>query len=213
MNPPPDLDHLAGAYRWMEAITFGPFLSRCRNEFLPQMRRCRRALILGDGDGRFTARLLRTNPSIEVDAVDASPAMLQALLRRAGPHAVRVSTHCADVRLWQPARPPYDLVVTHFFLDCLADSEVRAVAGKMRCAVRPSALWVISEFAIPETAFGRFIARPVVAGLYFGFRVLAGLAVNALPDHSSALASAGFRLDRRRTRLAGLLASELWEVD
>jgi SAM-dependent methyltransferase len=212
MKPPPDLDHLAVAYRWMEAATFGPWLSWCRAEYLKEMRSCRRALVLGDGDGRFTARLLEENREIEIDAVDASPAMLRALLRRAGKHAGRVRTHCADLRVWQPPRPPYDLIVTHFLLDFLTDSEVRSLAGSLRQSVTPAAQWVVSEFAIPQTSFGRFIARPVVAGLYLGFHWLTRLSVNQLPDHPAALAAAGFRLRKRRTRLGGLLTSELWQA-
>jgi SAM-dependent methyltransferase len=212
MNPPPKLDHLAGLYRWMEAVTFGPWLGWCRREFLGEMSECRRALVLGDGDGRFAARLLDANPAVEVDAVDASPGMLRALLRRAGAHADRVCTHCMDVRLWRPTRPPYDMVVTHFMLDCLTGEEVSALAQRLRGAVSPSALWVVSEFAIPKGGFGRWVARPVVSGLYLGFRWLAALSVNTLPDHPSALSGAGFVLRRRRTRLAGLLVAELWVV-
>ncbi len=210
MNPPPDLDHLAGLYRWMEAATFGPFLSVCRAEFLLEMSHCRRALVLGDGDGRFTARLLRANPDIEIDAVDASPAMLGALVRRAGTHACRLQAHCADARLWQPPRPPYDLVVTHFFLDFLTLDEVLALAHTVRKVAAPSARWVVSEFAIPANRFGRFMARPIVSGLYLGFHWLSGLTVKTLPDHSAALNHAGFTLRTRRTRLAGLLSCELW---
>jgi 2-polyprenyl-3-methyl-5-hydroxy-6-metoxy-1,4-benzoquinol methylase len=210
MNPPPDLDHLARLYPWMEAVTFGPWLWWCRTEYLREMTHSRRALVLGDGDGRFTARLLRANPNLEIDAVDASPAMVRALLRRAGRHAPRVRAHCADIRRWAPPHPPYDLVVSHFVLDFLTDTEVTELAQAVRKVTSPAALWVVSEFAIPRTQFGRFVARPVVEALYLGFRWLSGLTVNTLPDHPSALRSAGFRLQRRRTRLKGLLASELW---
>jgi len=210
LHPPPDLDRLAGVYRWMELLTFGPFLARCRFAFLAQMTGSRRALILGDGDGRFTARLLRVNPCVIVDAVDASPAMLRALIRRAGPQADRVRAHCADVRLLPAPNAPYDLIVTHFFLDFLTGSEVQSLAAKLRDAVSPSALWVVSEFVIPDSLFGRVIARPVVAGLYLGFRWLSGLAVRTLPDHPNALRAAGFTLHSRRTLLAGLLSAELW---
>ncbi len=210
MNAPPDLNRLAGLYPWMEAVTFGPWLSRCRSAYLAEMRHCRRALVLGDGDGRFTARLLRANPEVEIDAVDASTAMLRALIRRAGPHADRVRAHCADVRLWQPANPPYDLVVTHFFLDFLTNDEVQALAAKLRGALSPSALWVVSEFVIPRGSFGRYVARPVVSGLYLGFHWLTGLVVRELPDHPEALRGAGFALQNRRTLLAGLLAGEIW---
>ena len=212
MNAPPDLNRLASLYPWMEAFTFGPWLTRCRVAFLHEMRHCRRALVLGDGDGRFTARLLRTNQEVEVDAVDASTAMLRALIRRAGPHADRVHAHCADVRLWQPANPPYDLVVTHFFLDCLTNDEVLALAKKLHGALSPSALWVISEFVIPREGFGRLVARPVVSGLYVGFRWLTGLVVRELPDHPAVLQRSGFALQSRRTMLAGLLAGEIWSL-
>ena len=79
---PANFDHIARPYRWLEYLTFGPYLERCRFHFLDQLKRHRRALILGDGDGRFTARLLATNPQISVDAVDSSAAMLNLLSER-----------------------------------------------------------------------------------------------------------------------------------
>ncbi|HVC46716.1 MAG TPA: class I SAM-dependent methyltransferase [Terracidiphilus sp.] len=211
MNPPPNLNPLARLYRWMEWFTFGPALGRCRRAFLPELLSSRRALALGDGDGRFTARLLRANPRVHIDAVDASSAMLRQLLRRAGPHAPRVRTHCADARLWQPASQPYDLVFAHFFLDFLTPGEVLALARRLRPAVSPSALWAVSEFVVPPSLFGRLVARPVVAGLYRAFGLLTGLKVRRLPDHPRALAQAGFTLLGRRTFLRGLLVSELWQ--
>ena len=66
--PPPDFDRLARLYRWMEYLTFGPWLQRCRSAFLGGIANSRRALVLGDGDGRFTARLLADCPAIRIDA-------------------------------------------------------------------------------------------------------------------------------------------------
>jgi SAM-dependent methyltransferase len=214
MNRPPNFDRLAGLYRWMEMASFGPFLWWCRCAFLSDLGACRRALILGDGDGRFTARLLRANPNLHVDAVDASPAMLRSLARRAAPHAGRVRTHLADARHWQPPAPPaapiYDLVVTHFFLDCLTTAEVQALAASLRPTLSPAALWLVSEFAIRRGWYGRLVARPVVQGLYLAFGWLTGLTVRALPDHPSVLHASGLILHKRRTWLGGLLVSELW---
>ena len=212
MNPPPNLNRLARLYRWMELVSFGPWLWWCRCAFLGELGGCRRALVLGEGDGRFAARLLRSNAQVEIDAVDASQAMLRALVRRAGPHATRVAVHCGDIRLWEPTPPPYDLVVTHFFLDFLTGEEVQALAAKLHRAVTPSSMWVVSEFAVPEGWFGRLVARPVVGGLYWAFGWLTGLAVRTLPDHSAALRESGFALAKRREWLAGLLVSELWSA-
>jgi SAM-dependent methyltransferase len=194
----------------MEWVTFGPFLARTRFAFLNQLASSRRALILGDGDGRFTARLLRANPGIHIDAVDASPAMLQALICRAGPHAARVRTRCADARHFQPPSPPYDLIVTHFFLDCLTTSEIQSLAATLHAATAPQALWLVSEFVVPPTLFGRLIAQPIIYALYRAFALLTGLSVRTLPNHHAALRLAGFTLKAQLPRLAGLLVSELW---
>lgn len=207
----PNFDRLARVYRWMEYLSFGPVLNRCRMEFIGELTHCRNALVIGDGDGRFTARLLETMPAIKIDALDASPAMLRALIGRAGGNASRVRTQILDARTWQPGNhAPYDLVVTHFFLDCLTTAEVHSLAAKILTASAPNALWVVSEFAIPRSWFGRVIAGPLVAALYRAFGLLTGLKVRNLPDHKDALHATGFTLVARRTRLIGLLSSELW---
>jgi ubiquinone/menaquinone biosynthesis C-methylase UbiE len=207
----PNFDGLAHAYRWMEYFSFGPLLMRCRTEFLSYMTSRRNALIIGDGDGRFTARLLRLNPALRVNAIDASPVMLTTLMQRAGENSHRVRTHVADARAWQPAiAEPCDLIVTHFFLDCLTTDEVRSLTAKIRVLAAPNAMWVVSEFAVPRSIFGRLVAASLVRALYLAFNVLTGLRVRSLPDHASALTAAGFNLESRRARLGGLLVSELW---
>ena len=206
----PNFDRLAKLYFWMELATFGPFLSRCRQAFLTELVPARRAVVLGDGDGRFTAELLRVNSQVRIDAVDASPAMLDALLHRAGQNEGRVSAHCADAREWQSANPPYDLVVSHFFLDCLTTEEIRVLAAKVHSAISPSAMWIVSDFAVPHSWFGRWSARPLVWLLYLAFGLFTGLKVCSLPDHHGALRNAGFTLTQRRCWLRGLLVSEMW---
>jgi SAM-dependent methyltransferase len=209
----PNFDGLAKIYRWMELATFGPLLAKCRAAFLPQLASARRALVVGDGDGRFAAELLRVNSQVQIDAVDASPAMLDTLHGRARADAHRVSIHCADARAWRPESAQYDLVATHFFLDCLTTEECRALAMKLRGAVSHGALWIVSEFAIPEGWFGRFVARPLVWLLYCAFGLFTGLRVRRLPDHHAALRCAGFELIERRCRLRGLLVSEMWGAE
>jgi SAM-dependent methyltransferase len=216
MSRPPDFNRLARLYRWMEFFSFGPWLALTRRTFLGRLPHVRRALVLGDGDGRFTAGLLRANRNVHVDAVDASAAMLQALIGRAGSHADRVRICQADVRAWQPpaaGAQPYDLIATHFFLDCLTTEEIQLLTASLRDAVSPSALWVVSEFAIPPGWRGRLFARPVVACLYFSFRLLTGLTVGKLPHHALTLRQAGFTLLDRRSRLGGLLVADLWSAN
>jgi hypothetical protein len=138
--------------------------------------------------------------------------MLGVLFRRASPHNNRICAHQADVRTWQPGGPPYDLVVTHFLLDCLTSEEVQSLATTLRNAVSPGSHWIVSEFAIPSDWFGRLVARPVVLALYRGFGWLTGLQISELPNHPFALREASFTLETRRRWLHGLLISELWSA-
>lgn len=210
MKRAPNFDRLARAYRWMERLTFGTALRRCRCTYLDQLQSVRNALLLGDGDGRFLARLLQQNPAVSVDAVDASRAMLQALVQNAGPHSVRVRTHYADARQWDPRTAHYDLIVTHFFLDCLTTDEIAALAHRLRACVTPQAQWVVSDFAVPPGWFGWLVARPLVTALYVAFWLLTGLRVGRLPDHHRALTGAGFTLAHQKQFLRGLLFSQIW---
>ena len=210
---PPSFDRLARPYRWLEYLTFGPLLQRCRTYYLVQVSGCRSGLILGDGDGRFTASLLSANPEVRIHAVDGSPAMLQALRRACRSHAGRVTTEAADLRSWSPVPGTrYDLIASHFFLDCLSTAEIASLAARLQPALHENALWIVSDFAIPPGAFGRRFAAPMVALLYRVFGILTGLQVRSLPDHAVALHSAGWSRIALRSHLRGLLISEIWSA-
>jgi hypothetical protein len=207
----PNFDPLARPYRWLEYLTFGPFLQRTRTHYLDELIYCRHALVLGDGDGRFTAQLLRANAQIQIHAVDSSTKMLTALQKSAGRNASRVTTEAADLRHWHPAPGAYyDLIATHFFLDCLTTQEVVNLAQCLVPSAAPNAQWLISDFAIPPTSFGRVLAAPLIAFLYASFRTLTNLRLTHLPDHAAALAETGWTLQSHHPRLNGLLISQLW---
>ncbi len=213
----PDFDGIARAYRWLEYLTLGGALERCRFSFLPRLRDRRRALVIGDGDGRFLARLLAGSPGLCPEAVDSSAAMLALLRERCAASAPnseeRLRTHHADALEFLASSDPaakYDLVVTHFFLDCLTQGEVETLVGGVAARLVSEAVWVISDFRIPE-GWMRAPARLLVGGLYLAFGILTGLRVRRLPDHAGALGRAGFVCVERRESLFGLIFSEVWE--
>ena len=207
-------DRLAGPYLWLERLTFGRALERCRLFYLPRLTSRRQALVLGDGDGRFLARLLAQNPDLRADAVDLSPAMLHLLQRRsisASPTAdLRLQIHPQDALSFMPVEPP-DLVVTHFFLDCLTGPEVDLLASRLAPTLAPGAVWLVSDFRIPPGPL-RLPARLLVRLLYFGFRVLTGLRTTQLPDHARSLTAAGLERIALHISLFGLLFTELWQI-
>jgi ubiquinone/menaquinone biosynthesis C-methylase UbiE len=204
-----NFDRIARLYRWLEYASFGPVLQSCRTEFLQELTRSRKALVFGDGDGRFLSRLLAANPGLHARAVDSSAAMLRLLEKRAA-HAgasARLTATRADAVRFTPCDSGYDLVATHFFLDCLTNAEVSALLHRVRPALAPGALWVVSEFATPGPS-----SALLVRGLYFAFRWLTGLRVTHLPDHATIMLQQGFTLVARKQRLRGLLVAELWQA-
>lgn len=213
----PNFDRVARLYHPAEYLTFGPFLERCRFAHLPALRDARQALVLGDGDGRFLARLLAATPELRALAVDLSPAMLRLVRQRAARAGAvdRLTTTCADARLFEldplPAASPYDLVVTHFFLDCLTPADLDSLLARIQPQLAPRALWLVSEFQIPPAGrLGKTLAAALIRLLYAAFRLLTGLEVRALPPWRAQLSRAGFLPLRSYPSLGGLLVSELW---
>jgi ubiquinone/menaquinone biosynthesis C-methylase UbiE len=204
----PDFDRVARVYRWAEYLSLGRTLERMREHFLPELTGCRSVLALGDGDGRFLARLLRQNPEMQAVAVDTSEAMLRLLRERCPAERLRVVQGSAlDVEVAAGT----DLVVTHFFLDCFRQDEVHGLALRLATQVERGAWWVVSDFGVPRVRWLRPFAALYVRALYLAFRVLTGLRVTRLPDPQRALTGAGFSLVARHERLVGLIYTELWQ--
>jgi ubiquinone/menaquinone biosynthesis C-methylase UbiE len=212
MNAPASFDRLSRVYRWMEYFSFGPYLQQCRDLRINEMVACRRALVYGDGDGRFLAELVRRAPEIRATAVDASGRMLLQLAQRL-PSEAQVRLLHVDALECEPAGlpdAPFDLIVSHFFLDCFNEAEIASLLARVNGAVDESALWVVSDFAIPRRKPARLLGTLIVRGLYLAFGLLTGLRTRHLPDHARAMREAGWMLEDRRKFLAGLLVSESW---
>lgn len=214
MKPHTNFNFIARPYRWLEYLTLGRRLERCRLHFLPHLLDQKKALVLGDGDGRFLAELMAAAPELHADAIDTSSAMLRLLRQRCKSRtlnaAARLETHHIDALAFRPIGP-YDLVVTHFFLDCLTESSLDALIVRIRRSLAPGALWVVSDFRIPSGPM-RLPALIFVRGLYLAFRILTGLRTNRLPNHVEALSRAGLVRTAHHHSLAGLLTTELWQL-
>jgi ubiquinone/menaquinone biosynthesis C-methylase UbiE len=206
-----NFNSIAHPYRWLEYLTLGPTLQQTRLHHLPRLTQQESALILGDGDGRFLSQLLTQNPHLQAEAIDTSATMLDLLRQRCAPYANRLQTHQTDALAFQPTKK-YDLVVTHFFLDCLTQIQLEALITRITPHLTPKAIWLISDFRIPPTGPMRPIARAYIRSLYLAFRILTNLRVTTLPDYTTPLAQSGFTRIAQHHRLAGLLTTELWQI-
>ena len=242
-------DRIAASYRFLEWIVFSNALQRARTAFISQAVDSRRALVVGEGNGRFLAELLRTNPRIQVDCVDASKKMLRLARARAavipskardlasihkqfarslGPSrtgvvcaprddpylqlgdASRVQFHRADILNWIPPRS-YDLVVTHFFLDCFDREQLSGLIGKLAHAAAPRSRWLVADFAIPPNGFRRVYAKIWLRIMYSFFHTIADLKAHELVDPSLLIQETSFQLRQEIVTHLGLVKTQSWE--
>jgi SAM-dependent methyltransferase len=195
-------DRIARWYRWLEYAGFGRALERRREAFLSDVSDARRVLALGDGDGRALKALLAAAPRACVDSIDVSARMLELAHARAGTEYVVY--RCEDARTAPLPAAEYDLIVTHFFLDCFDETDLEPQIARLADAAAPQARWLVSEFRGNGW---------LVGALYFFFRVTTGLRTRRLVDHHPLLKRHGFRLMRCEHAWRGLLASEMWVGD
>jgi ubiquinone/menaquinone biosynthesis C-methylase UbiE len=202
-------DRLARGYRVLEFVAFGRDLERARFCFLEELRDCRSLLVLGEGDGRCLARLVRLAPEARIHCVDSSGAMLAlASSRLAGTGcAERVVFELADA--FALGLPPahYDAVVTFFFFDCFPAGQVSLLVERLRPSLRPGARWLWADFALPPAGWARWRARVWVAVLYAFFRWQTGLPARELPPTESILERSGLRREGVRDFQQGLVRS------
>jgi ubiquinone/menaquinone biosynthesis C-methylase UbiE len=207
----PRFDWLAPHYASVEAVTFGGHLQWCRTALLADVADARRVLVIGEGDGRFLEAFLTANRAATVDVMDASPGMLDLARRRAGRAAGRVRWHVADARVAGPPAPPYDLVVTNFFLDCFPAAELARLVPRLAAGLAPGGRWLVGDFALPDGGpTRRAAARLALAGMYAAFALTTGIPAWRLADPGPPLRAAGLAVERQARRLGGFLTATLW---
>ena len=204
-----NFDRVAPHYRWLETLVFGRKLQQARIAFVSQIAPPRRVLVAGEGNGRFLAEFVRAHPRVEVDCVEASARMIEIARERI--QSGQVQFICADLREAKLERESYDLLVTHFFLDCFAETGLAGIVAKLAGLATADAQWLIAEFCEPAAGWRRLRARGLIAAMYFFFRALAGIEGRRLLDYQPIVRSAGFRLTSERFLANAMIRSQLWQ--
>lgn len=208
-----NFDPVARIYSLLERMVFGRSLERCRTSLLPTLRPMlqpgRRALFIGEGDGRFLQQFLERFPDASVDVVESSGEMIQIARKRAGnPKNVRFLRY--DILTMRLPEAGYDLIVTHFVLDLFSTEDIdRLVSEVLRLA--PDAGWLLSEFRVcPDTPIARWASLWMLGTMYRFFRITAGLKTRRLPDYATVFARHGLACRARREFWRGFIVAEFW---
>jgi len=207
-------DSIARLYRWIEYAAFGLVLERIRFHWLKELTGARRVLLLGDGDGRFLSRFASLYPSANVHYIDSSARMLDLARKR--------------IRMSQPANPDrltfvrgdvlttalpgqdYDLVVSHFFLDCFDELGLSQLAAQIGPHLAPNVIWLVSDFRQCQDSLMAPVFRFCLRSMYLFFRCTCGLETRRLADYSLVLRRLGFARSKQTTKLGGFVFTEIW---
>jgi len=207
-------DRLAPHYRWMERLLAGEKLQRCRTAFLHTVPRPQRVLMLGEGNGRCLVELLRTHPEAHCTCVDASQRMLErarARVQEQDLHGERIDFVHADATHWQAPPGKFDLLVTHFFLDCFRADQPAELVPRLAATAAPDARWLLADFQEPAAGIAKWRARGILQAMYFFFQQATRLPASRLTPPDAFLQQSGFILRERSLSEWGLLHSDLWQ--
>ena len=212
--PPPRFDALSTFYPALERLAFGRGLDRARTSYAEALRRARRILLVGEGNGRFLAWALRRSvpgPDATLVVLESSGRMLDRARRRcarlpAGGHVRFVQ---ADARHWRSADGPFDLIVTHFVFDLYRPPAQRVLLQNLHAQAAPGASWVDVDFVADP---GPIWHRSLMRLQYAFFRVATALEADRLYPVDAAFARLGWRLERCRRHLGGSVEARHWSL-
>lgn len=202
-------DVLARPYQWLERVCFGDTLHAARTAHLTELGAPRRALLLGEGDGRFAQALRKSYPHCELTIVDGSAAMLALCAQRLSEQR-GVTWFNGDVRRFEP-QGQYDVITTLFFLDCFAEPDQQALLSRLVPHLAPAGQWLHADFALEaEGPISTLRNRAWLWALYRGFRALTDIEATRLSDPHAAFDACGLRVQHERKFRAGLVYSTLF---
>ena len=86
----------------------------------------------------------------------------------------------ADILEWPLPTREFDLVATHFVLDCFRPEQLEQVVDRLAGAATPDARWLLSDFREPSAGLGKWRARLILEAMYLFFGWTTGLPADRL---------------------------------
>ena len=169
-----DYSSVAGVYRGLEVMVFGSSLQKARLCHLGALLDVLIELespsiaVVGDGDGRFLAELLKSDQDFKVDYIDCSPGMLRVAKKRIG-HDSRVTWRCEKFE--GGGQKYYDAIACHFVLDGFDLDQRERFVGAISASLNTNGILLVSDF--DSRAHG--VAEALVFCMQCFFHIFAGV--------------------------------------
>lgn len=204
-----DFSILSSIYDFLGSIVFFGALHRSQVYFIDQLKKPDRALIIGGGTGRFLVDLLKSEKVKNITYVDISQGMIARAKKKVSALGKenQVEFICGGVDA-VPDRQ-YDLICTHYFLDCFEEEKLCLILSKLRGLLSKEGEWYFTDFYLDESS--SFIKTKFVGFLYFFFRILCGLKVKILPDFKKVFTDLELNCESEKYFFRGLLRTAIYK--
>jgi len=101
----------------------------------------------------------------------------------------------ADILKWTPPSREFDLVATHFVLDCFRSEQLERLVGRLAEVVMPEARWMISDFWEPPAGLAKWRARLILEAMYLFFGWTPGCLLTGSPRQTLSWYGAALSFD------------------
>lgn len=205
-------DNLATSYASLERLMFGHYLEQSRLHGITTFDspHPQRALVLGEGDGRFTNLVLKEYPNLTVDSIERSSEMReQTKMRIQKLGKIYENRHrfiATEAKSFSFPNSVYDIVVGQYFLDCFNTNDANKLLVKISRTLKPDGKLIYTDFSIPQKPPARWAGKTIVSFLYQFFRLTTDIESNQLPTLTW---PQPLKLTAQKTLLKGLLTSEI----
>ena len=196
---------IAPVYDPLAHLVYGNNLIRAKKEFFQKIPPGARILLMGGGTGNILNDIFENNPSLQIDFVEPSHAMIRIARKRLqGKFQTRVNFICGDHRSI-PAGISYNAVTSFFVLDCFKQEEAFEFCKAITAGLEQNGTWLFADFFYTENK----LQRGLIWFMYRFFRTVANIPANKLPDYNALMEQLNFRMIDERYFLKGLIRSQI----
>ena len=210
MKKNPDFSILASFYDFLGLLMFQGALHKSQIYFLNKLSSPSKVLVLGGGTGKFLIDLLKSNEVQDVTYVDISPGMIKKARGKVKNLGFEGKVNFICGGLESIPNEKFDLICTHYILDCFNKDEVFTVIDKLKASLKPSGMWHFTDFYQDESS--SLFKRVLLKFLYSFFRLSCGLKVDGLADFKSLFKDRGLKLVEEKYFRGTLLRTALYRI-
>lgn len=200
-------DLVAPLYPTLERLVFGVHLDDARRAFIDDVLKADRALLVGEGNGRFLKSVLTRKLVGCLKVVEKSKAMIRLTKSRiGGTGKVPLELIEADFLRCRLGRE-FDCVVTHFFLDLFNPPTQLAIIKKIGEITTEKGTWINVDFTPPRTMAG----RALMWLQYTFFRIVSRVEARRCFDESAMATQNGWIVVANRRFLDGFVVAKRYK--